>query len=73
MRSGKLGGAALDTFEGEPKVNPELATLENIVLQPHIASAGASTRDRMCGLALENVREVLAGREARTPVRARTG
>ncbi|GAA2721540.1 2-hydroxyacid dehydrogenase [Cellulomonas aerilata] len=68
LRDGRLGGAALDTFEGEPKVNPELATLENVVLQPHIASAGGRTRDRMCLLALDNVRDVLTGREARTAV-----
>jgi lactate dehydrogenase-like 2-hydroxyacid dehydrogenase len=41
------------------------------VLQPHIASAGGRTRDRMCRLALDNVRVVLAGRPARTPVVAR--
>jgi lactate dehydrogenase-like 2-hydroxyacid dehydrogenase len=68
LRSGRLAGAALDTFEGEPKVNPELSTLENVVLQPHIASAGGRTRDRMCLLALDNVRDVLAGSDARTPV-----
>jgi len=68
LRDGRLAGAALDTFEGEPKVNPELTTLDNVVLQPHIASAGGRTRDRMCLLALDNVRDVLAGREARTAV-----
>lgn len=71
LRTGRLAGAALDTFEGEPKVNPELATLDNVVLQPHIASAGGRTRDRMCLLALDNVRDVLAGRAARTAVAAR--
>jgi len=71
LRNGRLAGAALDTFEGEPKVNPELSTLENVVLQPHIASAGGRTRDRMCLLALDNVRDVLAGSDARTPVVAR--
>jgi lactate dehydrogenase-like 2-hydroxyacid dehydrogenase len=71
LRSGHLAGAALDTFEGEPKVNPELTAFENVVLQPHIASAGARTRDRMCRLALDNVRDVLAGREARTAVAPR--
>lgn len=71
LRNGRLAGAALDTFEGEPKVNPELSTLENVVLQPHIASAGGRTRDRMCLLALDNVRDVLAGSDARTPVVSR--
>lgn len=68
LRAGRLGGAALDTFEGEPKVNQELCSFDNVVLQPHIASAGDRTRDRMCDLALDNVRDVLAGREARTAV-----
>jgi lactate dehydrogenase-like 2-hydroxyacid dehydrogenase len=71
LREGRLAGAALDTFEGEPKVNPELSALENVVLQPHIASAGGRTRDRMCLLALDNVRDVLAGRDARTAVAPR--
>ena len=71
LRNGHLAGAALDTFEGEPKVNPELSGLENVVLQPHIASAGGRTRDRMCLLALDNIRDVLAGRDARTAVVSR--
>lgn len=71
LRSGQLAGAALDTFEGEPRINPELATLENIVLQPHIASAGDRTRDNMCRLAVRNVTKVLAGEPAETPVPAR--
>ncbi|MFT4108665.1 2-hydroxyacid dehydrogenase [Propionicimonas sp.] len=68
LRSGHLAGAALDTFEGEPAINPELTTLENIVLQPHIASAGDRTRDNMCRLAVRNVTRVLAGEPAETPV-----
>lgn len=68
LRSGRLAGAGLDTFEGEPQINPELTTLENVVLQPHIASAGDRTRDNMCRLAVRNVTRVLAGAPAETPV-----
>jgi phosphoglycerate dehydrogenase-like enzyme len=68
LRTGRLAGAALDTFEGEPRINPDLIALENTLLQPHIASAGSRTRDEMCRLAVRNVTRVLAGERAETPV-----
>jgi lactate dehydrogenase-like 2-hydroxyacid dehydrogenase len=68
LRSGHLAGAALDTFEGEPVINPVLRELDTVVLQPHIASAGDATRDNMCRLAVRNVTRVLAGEPAETPV-----
>lgn len=68
LRSGRLAGAALDTFEGEPVINPALRELDGVVLQPHIASAGNVTRDNMCRLALHNVTRVLAGEPPLTPV-----
>ena len=71
LRSGHLAGAALDTFEGEPVINPALRELETVVLQPHIASAGEATRDNMCRLAVRNVSRVLAGEPPETPITAR--
>ena len=68
LNSGTIQGAAIDTFENEPHVNPSLLDTRNLLLNPHIASAGDQTRDRMCLLAIENVHEVLAGREALTRV-----
>ncbi|MFT3970332.1 MAG: D-glycerate dehydrogenase [Micropruina sp.] len=68
LRSGHLAGVALDTFEGEPVINPTLCEFGNVVLQPHIASAGDATRDSMCRLAVRNVARVLAGDPPLTPV-----
>ncbi|HUO37336.1 MAG TPA: D-glycerate dehydrogenase [Mycobacterium sp.] len=68
LRDAKIRGAALDVFENEPNLNPALLDAPNLVLTPHIASAGEATRDAMGILAVDNVAEVLAGRPALTPV-----
>jgi len=61
LRSGRLAAAGLDVFENEPTLNPELLTLENVVLTPHIASSTRATRTAMASLAIANVRAALAG------------
>ena len=55
LRERRLAGAALDVFEGEPKVRPELLALDNVVLSPHIASATTDTRRAMTTVAVDNV------------------
>jgi glyoxylate/hydroxypyruvate/2-ketogluconate reductase len=55
LRSGRIAGAALDVFENEPDLLPELTTLDNVLLTPHIASASVSTRRAMTGLAVDNL------------------
>lgn len=69
LHSGQIRGAALDVFENEPDVNPALLDAPNVVLTPHIASAGEATRDAMGILAIDNVATVLAGNPPLTPVR----
>ena len=69
LQDGRLAGAALDVFEDEPVVDPRLLALEQVVLTPHLGSAGDRTRSAMCGLAVDNVAAVLAGRGPLTPVR----
>lgn len=72
LDSGHLAGAGLDVHEHEPQVNERLRRLEQVVVLPHIGSAGAATRDAMARMAVSNVAEVLAGRPPLTPVTARS-
>jgi len=55
VRERRLAGAALDVFEDEPKVHPELLALDNVLLSPHIASATTETRRAMTSVAVDNV------------------
>ncbi len=55
LREGRLAAAGLDVFEGEPRVNPALLTLENVALTPHIGSASLRTRRAMADLAADNL------------------
>lgn len=68
LREGRIGGAALDVFEDEPKVDERLLEFDSVVLTPHIGSAAQATRDRMALLAVDNAVAVLAGRDPLTPV-----
>ncbi len=55
LREKRIAAAGLDVFEGEPKVHPDLLTVPNVVLTPHIASASLPTRRAMAGLAVDNL------------------
>ena len=62
LKTGQVGYAGLDVYDGEPKVNPGYLGLENVVLLPHLGSATVATRDAMGFLALDGIDAVLAGR-----------
>jgi len=62
LKEGAIRAAALDVFEREPEVHPELLKLRNVVLTPHIGSATWATRRAMARLAVGSVIDVLAGR-----------
>ena len=68
LRMRLIAGAGLDVFEHEPKVEPELLTLENVLLVPHLGSGTVETRTAMADLAVRNVAAVLSGQAPRTPV-----
>lgn len=69
---GRLFAAGLDVFEREPGCHPALSGLANVVLAPHIGSASVGSREMMTNLCAANVRAVLAGKAAITPVSAVT-
>jgi gluconate 2-dehydrogenase len=60
LRERRIAAAGLDVFEGEPAVHPDLLTVPNVVLTPHIASASLPTRRAMAELAASNLIAVLA-------------
>ncbi len=68
LREGLVAGAALDVYEREPEVHPDLMGLENVVLAPHLGSATVETRTAMADLAARNVIAVLSGAPPLTPV-----
>lgn len=68
LREKRIAAAGLDVFEGEPKVHPDLLTVPNVVLTPHIASATVPTRRAMAELAADNLIAWFGGKGALTPV-----
>jgi len=68
LKANRIRGAALDVFENEPEVHPELLQLDNAVITPHIASASVATRSRMAVMAAENVIAALDGQRPPTLV-----
>ncbi|MDO5898795.1 2-hydroxyacid dehydrogenase [Agrobacterium sp. Azo12] len=63
-----LGSAALDVFEGEPKLNPRFLQLGNVLVQPHHASGTIETRKAMGKLVRDNLAAHFAGSALLTPV-----
>lgn len=55
LRSGTIAGAALDVYQGEPDVSPDLIALDNVVLLPHLGSATNETRNAMGDKVIDNL------------------
>jgi glyoxylate reductase len=62
LKSKKIAGAGLDVFEFEPKVSPELKTMKNVVIVPHLGSATVEVREEMAGIVVDNIIARLEGR-----------
>jgi len=61
LKEGWIRGAALDVFEREPQIEPELLELERVVLTPHLGSASYATRTQMAILAARSLVLALQG------------
>ncbi|MGC1173387.1 2-hydroxyacid dehydrogenase [Polaromonas sp.] len=68
LREKRIAAAGLDVFEGEPKVHPDLLTVPNVVLTPHIASATVPTRLAMARLAANNLIGFFKDKKPLTPL-----
>lgn len=56
LESGHLGGAGLDVFPEEPKVDARLVALANVIAQPHIGSATIEGREASGEKVIANIR-----------------
>ncbi|MGN6215526.1 MAG: 2-hydroxyacid dehydrogenase [Solirubrobacterales bacterium] len=68
LAAGTIAAAGLDVYEREPRVEPGLLELDNVVLAPHLGSATIETRTAMAELAARNAISVLRGQGPLTPV-----
>ena len=68
LEAGRLGGAGLDVFRDEPRVDPRFHALKTVVLQPHQGSGTHETRAAMGRLQRDNISAFLDGRALLTPV-----
>jgi gluconate 2-dehydrogenase len=68
LRENRIAAAGLDVFEGEPKVHPDLLTVPNVVLTPHIASSSIPTRLAMANLAADNLISYFTQGKSVTPL-----
>ena len=68
LKARRIAAAGLDVFEGEPSVHPDLLTVPNVVLTPHIASASIPTRLAMANLAADNLISFFTQGKSLTPL-----
>jgi D-3-phosphoglycerate dehydrogenase len=63
LKSGHLGGLALDVYETEPPHNSPLFTLDNVIFTPHTAARTAEATAAMASLSVQNLIDVLSGKK----------
>jgi D-3-phosphoglycerate dehydrogenase len=68
LKSGAIGGAALDVRASEPPKRGEMESLPNLVLTPHVAAFTHEAQDRVSRAICEDVCRVLEGKTPMNPV-----
>ena len=55
LKNGEIAGAAMDVYEHEPQIHPELLQLDNVVLSPHTGTGTWEGRIAMCENVCDNI------------------
>lgn len=63
LQQGVIAGAAMDVYEHEPAVSPELLTMPNVVLSPHVGTGTWEGRIAMCENVSDNILAFIDDRE----------
>lgn len=61
LKNGELGGAALDVFESEPATGNKLASLDNVILTPHIGAQTSEAQSLAANIIGEKIIQILRG------------
>jgi glyoxylate reductase len=56
LEAGRLAGAGLDVWEHEPRIDPRLLALPNVVMTPHMGSATLEGRQASGERVIQNIR-----------------
>ena len=61
LQNGEIAGAGLDVYENEPQIEKELFSMDNVVLAPHLGSAGKDVREGMAHRVVDNIEAIIDG------------
>ncbi|KAF6243689.1 3-phosphoglycerate dehydrogenase [Nitrosopumilus sp. b1] len=61
LKNGNLGGAALDVFEKEPATGHKLASLDNVILTPHMGAQTKEAQSLAANVIAEKIIQILRG------------